>query len=305
MRLSPRQDLWPVLKETIVNWDRHGATTQSAALAFFLLTSLAPILFLVIAVSGLFFGREAAQGRLQRELAYYVGAETAGAVQQIVAASARPSTGLLTAWIGGVTLLASATGALMQLQESLNAVWEVVPKPKFFLRRLLVKRLLCFGLILGAGMLMLLSLGASAGLTAFQKVLEARLEIGFSALLGWLDVLVSWLLMGILFAMIYRILPDVELSWREVAWGSTVTAGLFLIGKYAIGFYLRSSWTLSVYGTAGSLVAILFWIYYSSLIFLLGAELTRIWSRRYREKPAPAEPGAVRVRTLKVPVKPA
>ncbi|HEV7667654.1 MAG TPA: YihY/virulence factor BrkB family protein [Thermoanaerobaculia bacterium] len=302
MRPPKRQEIWAVLKEAVANWERHGATTQSGALAFYFVTALAPILILVIAFSGLFYGREAVQGQVQRELARYVGAETAGVVQEIVKASARPDAGWMTAMIGTVTLVVTATGALAQLQDALNTVWEVVPKPRMFVRRLLKKRLLCLLLIVGVGALVLLSLAASAGVAALQSALEARLEFGTSTLLGWVDVVLSWLLMTVLLAMVYRILPDVALSWLEVAWGSTLTAGLFLLGKYGIGLYLGKTGTTSTYGAAGSLVAILLWIYYSSLIFLFGAEVTRVQSRRYREGHAPAEPGAERVVTVQVPL---
>lgn len=302
MRRPQRQEIWIVLKEAVANWERHGATTQSGALAFYFLTALAPILILVIAFSGMFFGREAAQGKVQQELALYVGAETAGVVQEIVKASARPDAGWTTALIGLVTLVVTATGALTQLQDALNTVWEVLPKPKMWLRRMFKKRLLCLGLIVGAGGLVLLSLAASAAVATIQNVLEARFEVGLSTLLGWADVLLSWLLMTVLLAMIYRILPDVALSWREVAWGSILTAGLFLLGKYGIGLYLGKTGATSTYGAAGSVVAVLLWIYYSSLIFLFGAEVTRVQSRRYREGRAPAEPGAVRVRKVEIPL---
>ncbi|HXU30062.1 MAG TPA: YihY/virulence factor BrkB family protein, partial [Thermoanaerobaculia bacterium] len=238
MRRPKRQEIWNLFKEAATNWEHHGAMTQSGALAFYFLTALAPLLILVIAFSGLFYGREAAQGKVQQELALYVGAETAGIVQEIVKASARPNAGWTTALIGAVTLIVTATGALSQLQEALNTVWEVVPKPKLWIRRLLKKRLLCLLLIVGAGGLVLFSLAASAGVSEIQTALEARFESGASTLLGWADVLLSWLLMTVLLAMIYRILPDVALSWREVAWGSTFTAGLFLLGKYGIGLYL-------------------------------------------------------------------
>ncbi len=141
MSLPSRKEIWSVLKEAGTNWEHHGATTQSAALAFYLLTALAPILILVIAFSGLFYGREAAEGQVQRELARYVGAETAGVVQEIVKASARPNAGWTTALIGLATLVATATGALTQLQDALNTVWEVAPKPKMWLRRLLRRKL--------------------------------------------------------------------------------------------------------------------------------------------------------------------
>lgn len=302
MRFNP-QSLWNVLKETFANWGKHNATTHSAALAYVSLFSLAPALIMVIAIAGAVFGAEAARGEIQRTFSRFIGPEGAVVVQEIVAASAKPRTGRMAAIVGVVTFLISSTGALIQLQDTLNTVWEVIPKPGFFLKRLLLKRLLCFGLILGAGILVLASITASAALTALQRVLEARLEIGLSTLLGWVDVLLSLLLMTALFTMIYRILPDVELSWREVFWGATLTATLFLIGKYAIGFYLAKTGVTSAYGAAGSLVLILVWIYYSALIFLLGAEFTRVHSRRYREGRAKASPGAVRTATVKVPLK--
>ncbi len=278
MRSLRRQKIWTLLKEAFANWERHGATTQSGALAFYFLTALAPILILVIAFSGLFFGR-------------------------IVKASARPDAGWITAVIGTVTLVVTATGALTQLQDALNTVWEVEPKPKMWIRRLLKKRLLCLLLIVGVGGLVLFSLAASAAITKVQTVLESRFEGGLSSLLGWGDVLLSWLLMTLLLAMIYRVLPDVDLTWREVVWGSTITAALFLLGKYGIGLYLQSTGATSTYGAAGSVVGVLLWIYYSSLIFLFGAEVTRIQSKLYRDGHPPAEPGAEHVRTVKIPEK--
>jgi membrane protein len=296
------QKIWQVLQETFANWSKHAATTHSAAIAYLSLFSLAPILILVIAISGWAYGAEAAQGQVQRELGRFIGSDAAAAVQTVVAASARPHTSRVAAAIGTVTLLVSATGVLMQLQDTLNTVWEVTPKPGFFLKRLLMKRLFCFLLILCAGALVLLSLAASAGLAALQRILEARFEIGLSKLLGGTDVVLSWLLMALLLAMVYRLLPDVEISWREVAWGASVTSVLFTLGKYAIGFYLQRTGVTSTYGAAGSLVLVLVWVYYSSLIFLLGAEFTRVHSRRYREGRAPASPGAVRVATIQVPL---
>ncbi|HYX26567.1 MAG TPA: YihY/virulence factor BrkB family protein, partial [Thermoanaerobaculia bacterium] len=262
------QSLWNVLRETFANWSKHEAFTRSAALAYFSLFSLAPVLVLVVTVAGWAFGANAARGEVQRELGRFIGSEGAGVVQQIVVASARPRTGRIAAIAGTVTLLLTATGVLMQLQDTLNTVWEVIPKPGFFLKRLLLKRLLCFGLILGVGVLLLGSTAASIGLAALQKVLEARLEIGLSKVLGWTDVTLSWLLMTALIILVYRVLPDVELGWRDVAWGAGVTAVLLLLGKYAIGLYLGKTGITSTYGAAGSLVLILVWVYYSSLIFL-------------------------------------
>lgn len=296
------QKLWHVLQETFANWSKHGATTHSAALAYLSLFSLAPVLILTIAVSGWAFGEDAARGEIHRYLSQFIGPEGARVAEEVVAASSRPQANRLTALVGVMTLLASATAALAQLQDTLNTVWEVTPKPGFFLKTMLKKRLLCFGLVLGVGALVLLSLAASAALAFVQRVLESRLEIGLATLLGWADVLVSWLLMTLLFGMVYRILPDVRIGWRDVAWGAGLTSILFLAGKYLIGFYLQKTGVASTYGAAGSLVLVLVWIYYSSLIFLLGAEFTRIHSRRYREGRAAPEPGAVRTVTVTEPV---
>jgi membrane protein len=302
MPLKPT-NLWNVFRESLANWSKHDAMTHSAALAYYALFAVAPVLILVISVSGWAFGIQAAQGQIQRDLSLFIGSDSAKVVQDLVAAaSARPRTGHFAAIVGTVTLLITSTGVLMQLQDTLNTVWEVTPKPGFFLKRLLLKRLLCFGLILGVGALVLASLAASAGLTALQKVLESRLEIGLSKVIGGGDVTLSWLLMTLLIGAIFRVLPDVELSWRDVAWGSAITSILFLAGRYAIGFYLGRTGVTSTYGAAGSLVLVLLWIYYSSLIFLVGAEFTRVHSRRYREGMAKAEPGAERTATIKVPL---
>lgn len=299
---SKLKAIWQTARETVSNWSQHGATTHSAALAYVCLFALAPVLILVIATAGWAYGAEAARGEVQRELARFLGADGAKMVQDIVAASSRPRTGRLAALIGAATLLLTSTGALMQLQETLNTVWEVTPKPGFFLRHLLLKRLLCFGLILAVGFLVLSSIAASTALTALQRLLESRFEIGLSTALGWADVALSFLLMTALIALLYKVLPDVRISWKEVALGSAVTAVLFLLGRYALGFYLARTGMTTTYGAAGSLVLILVWIYYSSLIFLLGAEFTRVYSRRHRDGRAPAEPGAERTKTVTVPL---
>ena len=301
LRRKP-QHLWQVLQETISNWNRHGASTHSAALAYFSLFSLAPVLLLVVTVAGLVFGAEAAQGEIRQQLTGYIGPEGAALAEQVLAATSRPSVGRITGLVGLVTLVLGATAALMQLQDSLNTIWEVKPKPGFFLKRLLKKRLLCLLLIFGVGLLVLASLAASAMMAFLQRVLEARLEVGLATLVGWADVVLSWLLTTVLIAMVFRILPDVQIGWRDVAWGSALTAVLFSLGKYGIAFYLERVPIASSFGAAGSLVLILVWVYYSSLIFLLGVEFTRVHSRRYREGRAAPEPGAVRTATVEVPL---
>lgn len=281
------------LAETFRNWNLHGASTQSAALAFYTIFSLAPVLVVVIAVAGALFGADAVRGQIYREFRGLMGADTASFVQSVLQSAARHGSGL-AAVIGTATLLLGASAVFVQLQESLNIVWAVAPRPGAAFTTLLRKRLLSFALVLGLGFLLVVSLVLSAALTAFGSLLERRFALPVN-LLTVANGVASYLLVMLLFAMVYRILPDVRLSWREVWTGGAVTALLVVAGKALIGLYLGHTSTASTYGAAGSLVVILLWVYYTSLVFLFGAEFTRVHSRRYRAAPAEAEPGAVRV----------
>jgi membrane protein len=288
------------LAETFRNWNLHGASTQSAALAFYTIFSLAPILVVVIAVAGALFGADAVRGRIYGEFRGLMGPDTASFVQGVLQSAARHGSGL-AATLGTATLLLGASAVFVQLQESLNIVWAVAPRPGAAFTTLLRKRLLSFALVLGLGFLLVVSLVLSAALTAFGDLLERRFGLP-SILLTVGNGVASYLLVMLLFALIYRILPDVRLSWREVWTGGAVTALLVAAGKAVIGLYLGHTSTASTYGAAGSLVVILLWVYYTSLVFLFGAELTRVHSRRHRSGPAEPEAGAVRVPEGMVPV---
>ena len=284
-----------LIVETISKWNDHDATTQSAALAFFTVFSLAPVLVVVIAVAGAIFGADAVRGQIFNEFQLWMGPQAAGFVEQILRSAAKPSTSSsrLVAGLGIVTLIFGASGAFVQLQASLNRVWEVAPRPGAAFTTLLRKRLLSFAVILGIGFLLVVSLVLSAALTALGDYVERHFAIPASLLhLG--NVLVSFAIITLLFALIYRLLPDVKLAWRDVAFGSLITSGLFALGKELIGLYLGRTGVASAYGAAGSLVMLLLWIYYSALIFLLGAELTRIQSRRHRNHRPQPEAGAER-----------
>ena len=285
---------WPaVLAETLRNWNLHGASTQSAALAFYTIFSLAPVLVVVIAVAGALFGADAVRGQIYREFQGMMGRETAAFIQGVLQSAVRQGSGL-AAVLGTGTLLLGASAVFVQLQESLNIVWAVAPKPGAALTTLLRKRLLSFALVLGLGFLLVVSLVLSAALTAFGSFLETHLDLPVGVL-AVANGVISFVVVTLLFAMIYRLLPDVRLTWREVWTGGAVTALLIAGGKAAIALYLGNTNIASTYGAAGSLVVILLWVYYSSLVFLLGAELTRVQSRRHRSRPAKPEPGAVRV----------
>ncbi len=288
-----RRSLRAELAETFRNWNLHGASTQSAALAFYTIFSLAPILVVVIAVAGALFGADAVRGQIYREFRGVMGEETASFVQGVLQSAARHGSGL-AAVVGTATLLVGASAVFVQLQESLNVVWAVAPRPGAAFTTLLKKRLLSFALVLGLGFLLVVSLVLSAALTAFGSLAERRFALPEN-LLTVANGVVSYLLVMLLFAMVYRVLPDVRLAWREVWTGGAVTALLVAAGKALIGLYLGHTTTASTYGAAGSLVVILLWVYYTSLVFLFGAELTRVHSRRHRSAPAPPEAGAVRV----------
>lgn len=282
------------LRELVSNWGVHRCSAQSAALAFYTIFSLAPVLVIAISLAGLAFGEEAVRGQIVEEFEGLMGHDAALLVQEVLRSSARPATGRMTTLIGVVTLLLGATAIFGQLQDALNSVWAVAPKPGAAITTLLRKRLHSFALVVGIGFLLLVSLVLSAALTGFSRYLERVLELPVD-FLQIANFLVSFVLITLLFAMTYRILPDVRIAWRDVWLGSLLTSLLFVIGKTLIGLYLGRTGVASAYGAAGSLVVILLWVYYSSLIFFFGAEFTRVHSRQFRTSRAQPEEGAERV----------
>jgi membrane protein len=283
-----------LLTEMFMSWSRHGASAQSAALAFYTIFSLAPVLIVVIALAGAIFGEDAVRGQIFREFRGLMGDQPAMLVQEVLKSAAQPSTSRLATLVGIVTLLLGATAVFGQLQDALNLVWDVAPKPGAVFTTLLRKRLLSFAVVFGIGFLLMVSLVLSAALSAFSEYLDRLLHIP-AELLQVSSLVISFCLITLLFGMIYRLLPDVRLAWRDVGLGAVVTSLLFVIGKSLISFYLSRTNVASAYGAAGSLVVVLLWVYYSSLIFFFGAIFTRIHSRQYRESRAKPEEGAVRL----------
>lgn len=283
-----------LLTEMLTSWNRHGASAQSAALAFYTIFSLAPVLIVVIALAGAIFGEEAVRGQIFREFRGLMGDQPAMLVQGVLQSAAQPASGHLATITGVVTLILGATAVFGQLQEALNLVWDVAPKPGAVFTTLLRKRLLSFTVVLALGFLLMVSLILSAALSAFGSYLDRLLNIP-AELLELSNLVISFCLITLLFGAIYRLLPDVKLAWRDVGLGAVVTSLLFVIGKSLIGFYLSRTNVASAYGAAGSLVVVLLWVYYSSLIFFFGAIFTRIHSRQYRESRAQPEEGAIRL----------
>jgi membrane protein len=273
------KSIFSLLKEAFMEWKEDEALQLGAALAYYTIFSLAPMLLVVITVAGLAFGREAVQGQLDNQIQGLVGAQGADAIQGMVANAGRHKEGgILATVIAFVTILFGATGVFTQLQTSLNHIWDVKPKPEG-IKGMLRARAAAFGMILGIGFLLLVSLAVSAALAALDNYVVGLLP-GAEFILRAVGFLVSFAVITVLFAMIFRVLPDVKIQWRDVWFGAAVTALLFTIGKFLIGLYLGNSSVTSVYGAAGSLVVILLWAYYSSQILFMGAELTQVWARR-------------------------
>jgi membrane protein len=291
-RTAGRGGLIAALAETAVRWWRSDAPTQCAALAFYTLFSLAPVLLIAVAVASAVFGEEAARAEIERQFRALMGPAGVELVRGVLSQASAPDS-RFGASVAGVVALAVGAGAVFnQLQEALNAVWEVEPKPGHWLRRFLTKRLLSFGVVVAFGFLLVVSLLLSAAVGAFGGFLERRYGVG-AAPLQLVNAAIFLVLVAGLFLVIYRFLPDARIAWRDVVLGAAVTAAVLGLGKFGIERYLGGDRTASVYGVAGSLVVFLLWVYYSSLIVLLGAGFTRVWSER-RGAEAPPEPGARR-----------
>jgi len=269
-----------LLKETFSKWYGDNAPRLGAALAYYTVFSLSPLLVIVIAFAGLVFGREAAQGEIVAQLQGLIGEESARAIQAMIESAHKPSSGMIATVIGILTLLIGATGVFAELHDALNGIWGVEPKSGLGLMGVVRDRFLSFAMVLGVGFLLLVSLALSAGLAALGKLMGGMLPTPIFVG-GIVNLFVPFMVITLLFAMIYRILPDIEIAWSDVWIGAAFTSLLFTIGKFLIGFYLGRSSVASAYGAASSLAIILIWVYYSAQIFLFGAEFTRVYAKKY------------------------
>jgi len=274
--------------EAFTGWREHKASRMAAALAYYTVFSLAPILVISIAVAGLVFGQDAAEGRIVGQISGLVGQKSASALEAMIAAARKPSSGILATVLGIATLVFGATGVFGELQESLNTIWGVKPKPGRGFIRMLKNRFISFTMVLGVGFLLLVSLVVSAAIAALGSWMSALLPLP-EVVLQLVNLAVSVGVVTLLFAMIFRVLPDVEIAWRDVWVGAAFTAVLFAAGKLAIGLYLGKTSTASSYGAAGALVLILVWVYYSAQILFFGAELTRAYAYQHGSRIAPDE----------------
>jgi len=289
---SPVKTAGSLMAETFDQWLDHKAPRLGAAIAFYTVSSLAPLFIIAIGVAALFFGQQAAEGQLVTQMRDLVGASGAEALQAMLAGARQHSTGLVPTLIGIITVLITSTGVFVELQDSLNTIWDVRQQPGTSTLRSLVKsRVLSFGLVLGVGFLLLVSLVASAVISALGETMRSIVpQSPFMLQIG--NQLVSFSIITLLFAMMYKLLPDVEIMWRDVWSGAATTAVLFTVGKFLIGLYLGRSGVASAYGAAGSFVVLLIWIYYSALLFFFGAEFTRVYAVK-RGSPLQPKRGAV------------
>ena len=274
-----------ILQETLAAWSEDKVPRLGAALAYYTLFSLAPLLIIIIAVASLIFGEDAAQGRIAGEIKGLIGEKGAEAIQAMLQnAGAEKSSGIVATIIGLATLLFGASGVFGELQDALNTIWGVKPKPGRGIFDIVRARFFSFAMVLGIVFLLLVSLVVSAALAALGKFGSGRVP---TPLLHGVDLVVSIGAVALLFAMIFKILPDVRIAWRHVWVGAFATSILFTVGKILIGLYLGRSSVGSAFGAAGSLVVVLVWIYYSAQILFLGAEITKAYARRFAPALAP------------------
>jgi membrane protein len=268
---------WQLLKKTFSKWTEDHAQTLGASLAFYTIFSLAPLLLIVIAIAGLVFGQEAAQGQIIVQIQGLIGENSAKSIQSMIEEARKPAAGLIATVAAVVMLLLGATAVFAQLQESLNIIWKVKEKPGEGIWKMIKNRFISLLAVLGTGFLLLISLVISAGLSAIGTTLEHVLPFP-EFLLQIINFIVSFAIITLLFAMIYKLLPDLSIQWNDVWIGAIITSLLFTIGKFFIGLYLGKSDVGLAYGAAGSFVVILIWVYYASQIFLFGAEFTAVYA---------------------------
>jgi membrane protein len=295
-----------VVKEAFADWKDDNAPRLGAALAYYTVFSLAPLLVIAIAVAGLAFGHEAAQGRIVAEMQGLVGKAGAEAVQGMLESARKPSSSVWAAILGTITLILGAGGAFTELRGALNVVWEAPPKPGGGIWGAIRDRLLSFAMVLVLGFLLLVSLAMSAGLAAIHGF-SVGLWPGAKVLLEIVNAVFSFAVVTVLFAAIFKLLPDTKIAWRDVWAGAATTAGLFTVGKTLIGLYLGKSSIASAYGAAASLAIILAWVYYAAQILFFGAELTQVYAHRHGSRRAStdvsptAKPAAVGPRLVTRP----
>jgi membrane protein len=268
-----------LFKQTFTEFGQDKAPRLGAALAYYTIFSVGPLLLIAVAMAGIFFGQEAAQGRVSAELGKVFGAQMADALEKMVQAAAKPRSGKLATIVGVVMLLFGASGVFAQLKDALNTIWNVETKKAEGIKGFIKDRFLSMAMVLGIGFLLLVTLIIDAAISAVGDRMTQF--VGGEAVMQIVQLLVSFGVVTVLFAAIFRILPDLEISWHDVWLGALFTSLLFVAGKFALGLYLGKAAVGSAYGAAGSLVILLIWVYWSAQILFLGAEFTQVYARTF------------------------
>jgi len=276
--------VWDLFKQSGIEWNNDNAMRLSAALAYYTIFSLAPLLLLATGIAGLLLGQEAVHGELTKQLTTLLGKEGAKAINDLIANASKPSSGVIATISGIVALLIGATGVFGELKSSLNQIWEVKVPPSSGVMGFLKERLLSFAMVACIGFLLLVSLVINTVISFMSNFFSGMFTIPPSVLQAIYTV-ASIFLTTFLFALIFKVLPDKKIQWRDVGLGAAVTAILFTVGKLLIGLYLGSTSVLSSFGPSASVILILVWTYYSSIILFYGAEFTEVHSRKRRGNP--------------------
>ena len=270
-----------VLKNSFSCFSDDKVTKLSASLAYYTVFSMGPLLIVIISLCGVFLGREAVEGKIYAQLAGFVGSDTAAQLQQIIKNASLAGKSQLAAIIGAITLLVGATTVFAEIQDSINQIWGLKPKPKRGWLKLLQNRFLSFSVIVSLVFLLLVSLGVTAVIDGFSERLKAYFPEVTVVVFYIINIAITLAVVTVIFGVIFKVLPDAEIKWKDVLAGAIATALLFMLGKFAISFYISKSDVGSTYGTAGSLVILLLWIYYSSIILYFGAEFTKAYAVKY------------------------
>jgi membrane protein len=268
-----------LFKETFKEFGEDKAPRLGAALAYYTIFSIGPLLLIAVAMAGIFFGQEASQGRVSAQLGKVFGSQMADSMEKMVQAAAKPKSGMLATVVGVFTLMLGASGVFGQLKDALNTIWNVEKKKAGGIKGFIKERFLSMAMVLGIGFLLLVTLVIDAAISAVgDRMVD---YVGGEAVMQVIQLIISFAVVTVLFAAIFRILPDLKIAWHDVWFGAVFTALLFVVGKFGLGIYLGKAAVGSAYGAAGSLVILLVWVYWSAQILFLGAEFTQVYARTY------------------------
>jgi membrane protein len=291
--------LFKILKKSFSSFGDDKITKLSGSLAYSTVFSLGPLLIVIISLCGLFLQREAVEGEIYKQLESFIGSDSAKQLQEIIKNASLSGKSKTAAIVGGITLIIGATAIFSEIQDSINGIWGIKPKPKKGWLQFLKNRFLSFSMIVGLGFLLLVSLGVNTAIDAFNAKLQSMFPNVSVVLFYIINMLITLIIVSLIFAVIFKVLPDAEIKWKDVRAGAFATAILFIAGKAAISFYISKSNVGSTYGAAGSLVILLLWVYYSSIILYFGAEFTKAYAVEYAE---PIHPNKYSVTTETVEV---